>query len=286
MTIKTLSGPAHPKPERRVDQSVQRALALLKYLFGCPQGSAFGACVTAVHLPPPTVHRLLKTLVLEGFVIHDPSRHWYAIHPAIFASLDAFQRSEDQRWSSAAPILRRVRDQLGHTVHLAVWDRQRGDVRTLFREEGTGVLRVALEADDDRAYCTATGRVLLAYLDESTRAHYFGTQTLVARTPYTVVDPEILRQLLTQVAAKGWATESNESHDGVTCVGVPVRSTATSLVVAALSVSFPSAETTMVVGHSLEVLQDAAQKLGQQYDHQSRPAQGENGSQRQEATRP
>ncbi|HXV92363.1 MAG TPA: IclR family transcriptional regulator C-terminal domain-containing protein, partial [Pseudonocardia sp.] len=86
---------------------------------------------------------------------------------------------------------------------------------------------------------TSTGKVLLAALpaDElERRLHDWRPQRT---TPFTVVDPGVLRARLREVAERGWAENREESRVGVVSVGAPVRD-AGGAVVAALSVAAPT----------------------------------------------
>ncbi len=84
------------------------------------------------------------------------------------------------------------------------------------------------------AYCTAVGKVLLAYDPVALDATL--SMPRHAWTPSTLVDEEALRRELWQVRRRGVATDRGESLQTLTCVGAPVMG-ASGTPIAALSIS-------------------------------------------------
>jgi DNA-binding IclR family transcriptional regulator len=86
------------------------------------------------------------------------------------------------------------------------------------------------------AYCTATGRALLAFQPEA-RERVLG-QPLQALTPETVTDPTRLRQILEAVAIKGYAVTKGENHPEMGGIAAPIRDH-TGAVVASCGIAIP-----------------------------------------------
>lgn len=80
--------------------------------------------------------------------------------------------------------------------------------------------------------------MLLASLPEAELDARIGGVELVAMTPDSIVDPDVLRTALAEIRARGTAFEHRESNPDVSCVAAPVRDSA-GRVVAALSISVP-----------------------------------------------
>jgi IclR family KDG regulon transcriptional repressor len=85
------------------------------------------------------------------------------------------------------------------------------------------------------AYCTALGKVLLAYLSSSELESYLSKVELRPFTPKTITSSEALRKELEQIRLQGWAFDNQESTERY-CMGAPIRDH-TGMVVASLSLA-------------------------------------------------
>jgi DNA-binding IclR family transcriptional regulator len=89
------------------------------------------------------------------------------------------------------------------------------------------------------AYCTAAGKVQIAYLNEEELEQYIPQKELKAYTPNTLTDREELIRNLGLVAERGYAIDDEELDVGVRCVSAPIRDY-TRRIVGAVSISGPS----------------------------------------------
>jgi DNA-binding IclR family transcriptional regulator len=80
-------------------------------------------------------------------------------------------------------------------------------------------------------HATAFGKVLLAYDASLPR-----TGKLTSLTRRTIVSPQALERVLTQVRANGWASEAEECLPGEAGIAAPIRAPG-GLVVGAIGVS-------------------------------------------------
>lgn len=71
-------------------------------------------------------------------------------------------------------------------------------------------------------YCTAPGKVLLAYCDEKTVSEYIETHTLKKCTENTLITKEKLLQELAQIRRMGYALDREEFGRGIVCIAAPV----------------------------------------------------------------
>ncbi|HOQ68270.1 MAG TPA: IclR family transcriptional regulator, partial [Candidatus Atribacteria bacterium] len=85
-------------------------------------------------------------------------------------------------------------------------------------------------------YCTALGKVLLAYSSEEDIDRYLEEVELIPRTPNTIVSPGKLKEELLSIRERGYALDNQENEEGIICVGAPITDFS-GQVVAALSVS-------------------------------------------------
>lgn len=96
----------------------------------------------------------------------------------------------------------------------------------LARHDGTEPLNLGLAAEIGRAvpaHCTACGKALLAALDERDLDARLAGADLRAATASSLSTPDALRAELRAVAERGWADDGDEIVDGLSCIGVAVR---------------------------------------------------------------
>ena len=101
-------------------QTVRRAMAILR-LVACGQerGARLIDLVRMSGLNRPTVHRLLKTLILEGAIEQDPQTRRYLIGPEI-SLLGLARTRRFPLLTLADPYLTELADQVGDTVFLSI----------------------------------------------------------------------------------------------------------------------------------------------------------------------
>lgn len=107
------------------------------------------------------------------------------------------------------------------------------------------------------AYCTASGRVLLAGLSEDKLKGYFQRVPLESQTPETIIDPVRLTRMIAEIRNGAIAESFNELETGLLALATPVRDSQGETI-AALAVSASAARLTIdafreaVVGPMLE----------------------------------
>ncbi|MBL8131466.1 MAG: IclR family transcriptional regulator [Anaerolineae bacterium] len=87
-----------------------------------------------------------------------------------------------------------------------------------------------------QAYCTALGKVLLAYQSPSTVDAYLTSVDLKPLTHNTITGSEDLRAELNRIRMHGYSHDNEEMMIGHTCVGAPIRDH-TGFVIAAVSIA-------------------------------------------------
>ena len=89
------------------------------------------------------------------------------------------------------------------------------------------------------AYCTAAGKVQIAYMTDEELTNYLPAKEMKRFTPNTITDREELKKHLALVAKQGHAIDNEELDVGVKCVGAPIRDY-TRRIIGAVSISGPS----------------------------------------------
>lgn len=201
--------------------SVDRALRLL-LLFRNRRSVRLSEATAYLGVAHSTAHRLLAMLAYHGFVRQEHGTRAYVAGPAFVEVGLALVRSMDIR-GHARPRLEELAAEFDETVHLAMLEG--GRVRYLDAVESNKALRVAARTGLILpAHCSALGKSLLAELPPERLSELYPPETpLAGQTGRSITSPSLLREELEQVRARGYATNIEESEEGVASVAVAIR---------------------------------------------------------------
>ncbi len=210
-------------------------------------------------LPKPTIHRLFATLEAEGFIQREidgrgfsPGRRLRNMATGVLSSL--------RIRTARVAILSRLAEEIGETCNISLPDRD--EMIYLDRIETKWPLRIQLPVGSRVPfYCTASGKLYLASLDDKHLKAYLKAIRLEPRTPATLVTPEALLAECARIRAQGYATDNEEFMEGMVALAVPIKD-ANGRLVATLSFHAPVQRITIdhVTDH-LDTMQQAAEQL-------------------------
>lgn len=217
--------------------SVDNALRLVR-LFNERDSLRLTDACSYLGVAHSTAHRLLAMLIHHGFVQQDQQSRTYRPGPTLMEIGLAVVERSDVR-SKARPLLVELVERFNETVHLMTLEGT--VVRYVDAVEGTRALRVAPRTGSLLpAHCTSGGKALLADLsDERIKALYAGPDTLTPQTDRSVSSLPSLFAALEEVRASGYATNYEESEEGVGSVAIALRDNA-GVALAAVAVAVPT----------------------------------------------
>jgi DNA-binding IclR family transcriptional regulator len=199
-------------------QSVERAAAILRLLSGRSRQLGVVELAGQLGLAKGTVHGLLRTLQLVGYVEQDPNTSKYQLGAALLHMgslyLDGNElRARALNWSDSLAAHTQEAVRIG-TLH----DRQVLIVHHVFApDDSFQALDVGSLLP---AHATALGKVLLAHnpyaLSDVIR---LGLQSF---TDATICDPQRLDQELRQIVERGWAAEIGELQAEHLSIAAPI----------------------------------------------------------------
>ncbi|MGI5466920.1 IclR family transcriptional regulator [Streptomyces sp. CA-132043] len=197
--------------------SAAKTLRVLRALAGLETPRKLSGIADRAGVPKATTHRLLATLIEEGYARADGDGR-YGIGPELRA-LAAEVLPEDATGIEA--VLRALQQRLGQTVHLAALS---GGSATYTHKVDPGhAYRIATEVGMALPlHASAAGKVLLAHLPADEAAALLDRAGLPARTPRTITDRDRLAAQLATVRERGFATEYEEADGAVCSVAAPV----------------------------------------------------------------
>ncbi|MEU4063939.1 IclR family transcriptional regulator [Streptomyces wedmorensis] len=221
----------------RLVPAVTRAFDILE-LFLQGDGTLSAPEITRrLQLPRTTTHELVSTLAARNYLVpvpEQPGRYRLGVRTYQLGSRYAEQLDLA---AEGRQVAHEVAESCGETVHVALLEDT--DVIYVAKVDSTHAVRMVSAAGRRLpAHCTAVGKMLLATLPEAELDERLEGRELVAMTPRSLTDPDVLRAALAEIRILGVALEQQESNPDVSCVAAPVRDRS-GAVVAALSISVP-----------------------------------------------
>jgi DNA-binding IclR family transcriptional regulator len=227
---------ADERERRSGVQVLARAATILRLLAADSSGGlTFSELVARAGLPRTTVHRLRYALEEEGFVCADEDTGRLHLGAGLLELAIASRRDLP---TAVSPYLERLARELNETVDLGVLD-------------GAHVLFIAQHPAPQRAlmvvsrvgvrfpaFCTASGKVLLAQLPREDLMRLLPSKLETPAQHASVSRAHVLREL-EDVRRTGLGYDREEHHLGICGVGVAVTGIDGSQ--AAISVPMPAA---------------------------------------------
>ncbi|MBN1263898.1 MAG: IclR family transcriptional regulator [Anaerolineales bacterium] len=200
-------------------QVLERAMSLL--LSYEENNGEFGVTELAekLNLHKATVHRILKTLELEGLIQQNHSNGKYYLGWRLI-SLGTLALEHFSLRGQAIDLMEEILDEYQETVDLAVMQEE----AILYVEVLESPQPVKIAARPGRrlpAYCTATGKAFLAFSSEEIRTRLFPRE-FQPFTELTILDVETLNKDLDASRMRGYAISMEEYEIGIHAVAAPV----------------------------------------------------------------
>ena len=217
MTATIAPPPARKQAPTETPSAVIDRVSLVLDAFDGPGRLTLAQIVRRTGLPRSSAHRMLERLVQLRWLRRNGRDYELGMRLVELGSLAVHQ---DRLHKAAMPRLHELHAATGLVVHLAVLDGS--DV--VYMEKVGGRLATAIPTrvgGRQPAHCTAVGKAMLAYRDES-EVDLWQYETLPRRTKYSISTHAQLRRELDNVRARGVAFEREESLAGFGCVAAPI----------------------------------------------------------------
>lgn len=217
-------------------QSVDRALQILEILADKGE-SGVTEIAAELNIHKSTASRLLASLLSHNLVEQISDRGRYRLGIGLVHLAGTVSSNLDPVAGSRT-ITRAVADQYGETVNIAVLS----DNKVLYVDQVAGSHIMTMTSWLGQVvpiHCTATGKVLVAWLDQKAR-HATYPPKFEKLASKTITSLTQFEKELEVVRKRGYAIADEEMEDGFTAVAVPIFDSHHE-VVAAMSVSGPTA---------------------------------------------
>jgi DNA-binding IclR family transcriptional regulator len=200
-------------------QSVDRALAILEILAQRGE-SGVTEIATDLGVHKSTASRLMSALLNRGLVDQVSDRGRYRLGLGLVRLAGSVTSSLDAVSGSRA-VTRALASEVGETVNIAVLS----DNQVLYVDQVAGPSMVSMRSwlgQSVPTHCTATGKVLTAWLDQPERIAARPT-SWKKLAPNTITSGEALEKELEQVRKQGFAIANQEMEADFIAIAAPIR---------------------------------------------------------------
>jgi IclR family KDG regulon transcriptional repressor len=217
-------------------RAVERAMQILSAFDGEHADRGVSEIAQATGLHKATTHRIMMTLLNGGFLerAHDGERFRLGIC-VVELGLGALRGLDLRR--AAFPYMQQLVERFDETCDLGIFDRG----MVLYVEVVHSKHSLTIAARVGRrlpAYCTASGRVFLAFLPPEVVEPIL-SEPLMPCTEKTTTSLAQLREELEATRQRGYALDDEEFEEGIRAVSAPIRDIDGN-VIAALSMPGPT----------------------------------------------
>ena len=202
------------QPEAQSIAVISRAIAVLKACEALGPGLSLGAIALQVGLPRSTVQRIVRSLVVGGFLVSDGRARSVALGPDLLAM---GAKNAGSVFEKAQPFLKNLAEATGETVDLARFNRD----HMIFITQVAGAHRlraVSAVGDVFPMHCTANGKAALALLNDRQFSVALNGK-LDKFTHNTLTRLPLLMKDLAGIRASGVATDLEEHTLGISALG-------------------------------------------------------------------
>lgn len=239
-------------------QSLDRGLAVIRAFGPDRERLSLSDVAKATGLTRAAARRFLLTLVTLGYVRSDG--RMFSLRPRVlelgYAYLSGLALPD-----IAAPHMEELVARLHESSSISVLDGHQ--IVYVVRVPTKRIMTVAISVGTRfPAAATSMGRVLLAELPPDELNSFLTEVKLKSYTGKTVTDPDRLREILAEVAQRGYAIVDQELEEGLRSVAAPIRGAA-EVGTAAINVSAHASRVSMSAlrGEILPALLETAAQI-------------------------
>jgi IclR family acetate operon transcriptional repressor len=246
--------------------ALQRGLRLLQLFAQSERGLTTMQVVRLTGLPVSTAHRFLVNLESSGFLNCNASGV-YHLGLACFAVGQAALGQLDIRRLSL-PYLLDLNQQTRETIHLTV----RHGLAAVYVEKIDSPEHLRIHSRIGAAvplYCTAVGKIMLAYMPDQEREQVLRQLDLKRMTANTAGSVQELQTELQRVRKNGYACDLEEHELHIRCIAAPIRNHE-GAVQSSLSITAPVVRMPITRLRQLApLIQDAGRRISAELGYQT-----------------
>lgn len=250
--------------DRYTIPALKRAITVLKILADEEEAVGLAELTRRSGIPKSTLYRILSTLRGQQCVVFNEKKKTYRLGLRLWELGSAYLNQSDL-YKAAVPHMKELAEMCQESVFLGVLSE--GEVTYVRRiKSPKSVMAVRKLGQRVPAYCTATGRAMLAFRSSEEVGRLLQGSELKAFTSSTETKFERIEQTLTQIHKRKVAVVDGEFNPELLCVSSPVfsetRRPVAALTVAALSLRTNNERVQELSEQVLRVAQRLSRELG------------------------
>jgi len=241
---------------RSTVQSVARAFEILEIMSTGSDDMGISHIAEQTSLPLPTIHRILRTLVVGGYVYQTPGRRY-----ALGARLIPLSRNAGgSLGASLRPRLVAIAKQTHESVSVTMIDRDHG--RYIAHVPSEQSMRMFAQVGNQiDLHATGAGKAILSMMPDAEIRKLLQRTGMHAITARTIIDVETMMIEIEHVRRRGYALDVEEHELGVNCFAVPIHGPLR----LAMSMSGPQPRMTQgTVDQAVPILVSAADEISRE----------------------
>ena len=209
--------------KKPASQALGRLLGILKILSSQPQGMRLTDIAEQLASPKSSLYNILQYLLHNNYLTTDSDKR-YKLSTQAFQLASAMLSTREMSLL-VPPFLTDLAQQSGETAlfgHLA--DKAPVIVYSDVVVSSNPVRYSVNVGDWRHLYCSALGKLVLAYMSAEKRKSYFDTLQLESKTPTTIVDIHTLKENIQHIRNEGFSESLSEGVLGASAFAAPVFS--------------------------------------------------------------
>lgn len=237
-------------------KSVDKALRIVQ-LFINSESLSFTEICQQADLPKATAFNLIETLEVHKYLHRNPNGR-YALGRTLL-ELGNLYTSRLHLRDIAYPIMQRMSEITNQTSQLTMLS----DLNVVYLEkvDSSGLIQLNTRIGSTfPAHCTATGKIMLAFLPEDELNSLLQNRPLTKMTAYTITDKDALKENLAETRRNGYSVDNRESNDQIMAFGAPIRDSS-GKVIAGISLTGLATSFISTSEKSLNCLLEGAAKI-------------------------
>ncbi|WP_371424286.1 IclR family transcriptional regulator C-terminal domain-containing protein [Tardiphaga sp.] len=239
-------------------ESLDRGLRVFELFGAHSRPMTLSDVAKAAELPRATARRILFTLERKGYVTSDGKL--FALSPRVLALAGSYMTS-NQVVTILQPVLDSISSAAQEISSLAVLEGH--EVIFVARASPARVFSAGIDLGYRLpAFCSSVGRAMLGKYSNDDLTAALDAMDLVAMTPFTVTDKELLKATIITDREKGYSLVDREAEPGFRSISVPVRRYDGAIVAAInMGAHVDRVSTGEMIDRFLPLLRDAANSV-------------------------
>jgi len=205
----------------KVIQSVQRAIDIIECFDGVDIELSLSQISQRLGLNKSTVHGILNTLHNNDYICQN-SDGKYLLGQALFNKGQLARPTTHKLYVDVAkPYMQALCDKYKVTSNLFIMEKGLPIVLHQILPNNN-IYIIHHVSDNDPLYCTASGKIALAYFQPDALETYLAQTELAPTSSFTITTKDALRISLQEILDLGYSYEKEELGEGVSAISVPV----------------------------------------------------------------